>query len=106
MNIAKVLIPKHLALRCLCYSTNMKIETKQKGSLIAIVLSLIILALANIVGFGKYLAVVLPCTTNPQDSMYCYSGYDMALYVILGLVITVCVVGLGIDLFRSIVRRR
>lgn len=84
----------------------MKLKKQQRLSLLAILFSLGAMSLIKVIGLGNYLSLVFPCITNSQDSMYCYSGYDMGLYIILGFIIAVCMVGLSIDLLRSIARRR
>ncbi len=84
----------------------MKLKLQQKISLLVILLSVIILPLISIVDFGKHLSRLLPCTTNPQDSIYCYSSYNAFAYIALGLAIAICVVGLSIDLIRRLIQSR
>ncbi len=84
----------------------MRLTKQQQLSIVVILFCIIIMLLINNLGLGKYLSVVLPCATNPQDSMYCYSGYDMFAYVVLGFVVLVCLAGLIIDFIRNMTHKR
>ena len=84
----------------------MKLKKQQRLSLLAILFSLVALSLIKAIGLGKYLSLVFPCITNSQDSIYCYSAYDMFIYAVLSLVIIVCATGLSIDFIRSMMHKR
>lgn len=79
----------------------MTLSTQQKISFITLALSTVALLSGEVLQYGKHLATFFPCTTNPTNSSYCYAAYDAAIYSALGLIITFCIIGLAIDVFRK-----
>jgi hypothetical protein len=78
----------------------MKFITQHKATYTVLLISLLLLVISGVVQYGKRLSIILPCTSNPTNSSYCYSTYDAVINIILILTILFCLVGLMMDYFR------